>query len=120
MDLQNILLTLNTCVRKNKLSVLFNKFKIFQFYYIYIRFAYMKYIGMYFMHWFYYCTGGLAQMTLRFLIISYIVIMARYVEITTIHGTRRIVKKNIILDNIKYVAIIALGKSIVETIFVVF
>ena len=39
---------------------------------------------------------------------------------TTIHGTRKIVKKNIILDKIKYVAISALGKSIVETIFVVF
>ena len=35
---------------------------------------------------------------------------------TTIHGTRKIVKKNIILDKIKYVAICALGKSIVETI----
>ena len=59
-------------------------------------------------------------MTLRFLITSYIVTIARYVEITTIHGTRKIVKKNIILDNVKYVAISALGKSIVETVFVVF
>ena len=33
---------------------------------------------------------------------------------------RKIVKKNIILDNIKYVAISALVKSIVETVFVVF
>ena len=59
-------------------------------------------------------------MTLRFLIISYIVTTARYVEITTIHGTRKIVKKNIILDDIKYVAVSALGKSIFETVFVVF
>ena len=59
-------------------------------------------------------------MTLRFLITSYIVTIAGYVEITTIHGTRKIVKKNIILDNIKYVAISALGKSVVETISVVF
>ena len=59
-------------------------------------------------------------MTLRFEITSYIVTVARYVEITTIHGKRKIVKKNIILDNIKYVAISALGKSIVETVFVVF
>ena len=36
---------------------------------------------------------------------------------TTIHGTRKIVKKNIILDKIKYVAISALGKSIVESVF---
>ena len=55
-------------------------------------------------------------MTLRLLMTSYIVTIARYVEITTIHGTRKIVKKNIILDNIKYVAISALGKSIVETV----
>ena len=75
---------------------------------------------MYFMHWFYYCTGGLASRTLRFRITSYIVTIARYVEITTIHGRRKIVKKNIILDNIKYVAISALGKSIVETIYVIF
>ena len=75
---------------------------------------------MYFVHWFDYCTGGLASMTLRFLITSCNVTIARYVEITTIHGTRKIVKKNIILDNIKYVAINALGKSIVETIRVVF
>ena len=44
------------------------------------------------------------------------VTIARYVEITTIQGTRKKVRKNIILDNIKYVAISALGKSIVETI----
>ena len=80
----------------------------------------MKYTRMYFMHWFYYWTGGLAYMTLRLLITSYIVTTARYFEITTIHGTRKIVKKNIILDNIKYVAIIALVKSIVETVLVVF
>ena len=59
-------------------------------------------------------------MTLRLLITSYIVTIARYVEITTIHGTRKIVKKNIILDNIKYVAISALVKANVETVFVVF
>ena len=59
-------------------------------------------------------------MTLRFPITSYIVTIARYVEATTIHGMRKIVKKNIILDNIKYVAFSALLKSIVETVFVVF
>ena len=36
---------------------------------------------------------------------------------TTIHGTRKIVNKNFILDKIKYVAISALGKPIVETVF---
>ena len=55
-------------------------------------------------------------MTLRLLITSYMVTIARYVEITTIQRTRNILKKNIILDNIKYVAISALGKSIVETV----
>ena len=55
-------------------------------------------------------------MTLRLLITSYFVTIARYVEITTIHGKRKIVKKNIIFDNIKYVVISALGKSIVETV----
>ena len=40
-------------------------------------------------------------MTLRFLITSVIVTIARYVEITTMQGTRKIVQKNIILDNIK-------------------
>ena len=59
-------------------------------------------------------------MTLRFLITSYTVTRARYVEITTIHGTRTIVKKIIILDNIIYVADSALVKSIVETVFVDF
>ena len=51
-------------------------------------------------------------MTLRLLITSYIVTIARYDEITTIQGTRNIVKKNITLDNIKYVAISALEKAI--------
>ena len=59
-------------------------------------------------------------MTLRLLITSYIVSIARYVEITTIHGTRKIVKKNIILDNIKYVAISALAKAIVEIVLLFF
>ena len=59
-------------------------------------------------------------MTLQFLITSYIVTIARYVEITTIDGTRKIVKKNIVLEKIKYVANSVLGKSIVETVFVVF
>ena len=59
-------------------------------------------------------------MTLRLLITSYIVTIARYDEITTIHGTRQIVKKNIILDNNKYVAISAFGKSIVETVLFFF
>ena len=44
------------------------------------------------------------------------VTIARYVEITTIHGTITIVKKNITLDNIKYIAINASVKSIFETI----
>ena len=44
------------------------------------------------------------------------VTIASYVEITTIHGTRKIVKKNITLDNSKYVAINASVKSIFETI----
>ena len=44
------------------------------------------------------------------------VTIARYVEITTIHGTRKIVKKNITLDINKYVAINAFVKSIFETI----
>ena len=44
------------------------------------------------------------------------VIIARYVEITTIHGARKIVKKNSTLDNSKYVAINAFVKSIFETI----
>ena len=47
---------------------------------------------------------------------SVMVTIARYVEITTIHGTRRIVKKTITLDNSKYVAINASVKSIFETI----
>ena len=55
-------------------------------------------------------------MTLRPRITLYMVTIASYVEITTIQGTRKIVKKNIILDNIKDVAISALGKSIVETV----
>ena len=55
-------------------------------------------------------------MTLRLRITSYMVTIARYVEISTIQGTRKIVKKNNVLDNIKYVAISAFGKSIVETI----
>ena len=42
--------------------------------------------------------------------------IAKYVEIATIHGTRKIVKKNITLDNSKYVAINACVKSIFETI----
>ena len=59
-------------------------------------------------------------MTLRLLITSYIVAIARYVEITTIQGTRKRVKKKTFLDSIKYVAISALGKSIVEFVLVVF
>ena len=55
-------------------------------------------------------------MTLRFFMISVMVTFARYVEITTIHGTRKIVKRNSILDNSKYVAINASVKSIFETI----
>ena len=55
-------------------------------------------------------------MTLRFLMTSVMVTIARYVEITTIHGTREIVKKNSILDHSKYVAINTSVKSIFETI----
>ena len=54
-------------------------------------------------------------MTLRFRITSFIATIAKYVDITTTQGTRNIVKKNIFLDNIKYVATSASGKSIVET-----
>ena len=43
----------------------------------------------------YYCTGGLAYNSLRFLITSFIVTIAKYVEITTMQGTRMIVKKKI-------------------------
>ena len=42
--------------------------------------------------------------------------IARYVEITTIHGNRKIVMKNSTLDISKYVAINASVKSIFETI----
>ena len=55
-------------------------------------------------------------MTLRFFMISVMVTIARYVEITTVHGTRKIVERNSILDNSKYVAINASVKSIFETI----
>ena len=48
-----------------------------------------------------YCIDGLAYITLRFLITSFIVTIAKYVDITTMHGTKNIVRKNIILDNIK-------------------
>ena len=47
-----------------------------------------------------YCTGGLAYTTLRFLITSHIVTIARYVDITIMQGTKNIVN-NIILFNIK-------------------
>ena len=39
----------------------------------------------------FYCTGGLAETTLQFRRTSVMVTIARYVEITTIHGTRKIV-----------------------------
>ena len=48
-----------------------------------------------------YCTGGLAYTTLRFLITSSIVKIARYVDITTMQGTKNIVRNNIILFNIR-------------------
>ena len=48
-----------------------------------------------------YCTGGLAYTILRFLITSCIVTIARYVDITTMQGTKNIVRNNIILFNIK-------------------
>ena len=37
----------------------------------------------------------------RFLITSFIVTIAKYVDITTMQSTKNIVKKNIILDSIK-------------------
>ena len=55
-------------------------------------------------------------MTLRFLTTSVMGTIARYVEITTIHGTSKMVKKNSILNNSKYFAINASVKSIFETI----
>ena len=48
-----------------------------------------------------YCIGGLAYTTLRFLITSFIVTIAKYVDITTMQGTKNIVRKKIILDSIK-------------------
>ena len=48
-----------------------------------------------------FCTGGLAYTTLQFLITSCIVTIARYVDITTMQGTKNIVRNNIILFNIK-------------------
>ena len=66
--------------------------------------------------WFvFYCNGGLAYISLRLRITSVIVINAKYVEITTMHGIRKIVGKNNILDKNIYIAISAAVKSIVET-----
>ena len=48
-----------------------------------------------------YCTSRLAYTTLRFLITSFIVTIARYVDITIMQGTKNIVRNNIILFNIK-------------------
>ena len=48
-----------------------------------------------------YCAGGLAYTTLRFLITSCIVTIARYVDITIMQATKNIVRNNIILFNIK-------------------
>ena len=48
-----------------------------------------------------YCTGGLAYTTLRFLITSFIVTIARYVDITIMQGTKNIVRNNIILFSFK-------------------
>ena len=48
-----------------------------------------------------YSTGGLAHTTLRFLITSCIVTIARYVDITIMQGTKNVVRNNIILFNIK-------------------
>ena len=48
-----------------------------------------------------YCIGGLAYITLRFLITSVIVTIAKYVDITTMHGTKNIVRKKITLDSNK-------------------
>ena len=62
-----------------------------------------------------YCTGGLSYTTLRFLITSCIVTIARYVDITTMQGTKNIVRNNIILFNIKYSVTNVSEKSIVET-----
>ena len=62
-----------------------------------------------------YCTCGLAYTTLRFLITSCIVTIARYVDITTMQGTKNIVRNNIILFNIKWSVTNVSEKSIVET-----
>ena len=62
-----------------------------------------------------YCTGGLAYTTLQFLKTSCIVTIARNVDITTMQGTKNIVRNNIILFNIKYSVTNVSEKSIVET-----
>ena len=49
-----------------------------------------------------------------FLITSFIVTIAKYVDITTMQGTKNIVRKNIILVSIKKIATNVSGKSIVE------
>ena len=48
-----------------------------------------------------YCTGGLAYTTRRLRITSLIVTIAKYIDTTTMQGTKSIVRKNITLDNIK-------------------
>ena len=62
-----------------------------------------------------YCTGGLAYTTRRFRITSFMVTIAKNVDITTMQGTRKIVRKNIVLDNMKYVAINVSEKSVFVT-----
>ena len=62
-----------------------------------------------------YCTGWLAYTTLRFLITSCIVTIARFVDITTMQDTKNIVRNNIILFNIKKSVTNVSEKSIVET-----
>ena len=48
-----------------------------------------------------YCTGGLAYTTRRLRITSLIVTIVKYIDTTTMQGTKSIVRKNITLDNIK-------------------
>ena len=62
-----------------------------------------------------YWTGGLAYTTRRLRKTSLIVTIAKYADTTTMHGTKSIVRKNITLDNIKYIVTRDSLKSIFET-----
>ena len=63
-----------------------------------------------------YCTGGLAYTTLRFLITSCIVTIARYVDITTMQGTKNIVRKNIIFLILNRVLLMFLRNQLLKRI----